>query len=286
MPKVSVIIPCYNQGHFIDEAVDSVLVQTFQDFEIIIINDGSTDGFTVEKLKNYNKPKTKVLHTLNQGLSEARNVGANNSSGYLLCFLDSDNKLSSDYLEYVSREFVFDNQVAVVYTDAYYFGDRQGEWKQGNLVFPDMLLRNQIDACSLVRKKLWEDIGGFNRNMKYGWEDWDFWLNAYEKKAIFKHVNKSLFYYRIVQNSLIYNIEKEKSKRVYLEQQLISNHIELYKKYFPDPIRILREFDWMEEQFKNFEEVKKQIYGSLSYRLGSSLLMPLKSLAKVLKRWS
>ena len=75
VPKVSVIIPCYNHGVYIDETVDSVLDQTFQDFEIIIINDGSTDEFTVEKLKTYNKPKTKVIHTSNQGLSSARNNG-------------------------------------------------------------------------------------------------------------------------------------------------------------------------------------------------------------------
>jgi glycosyltransferase involved in cell wall biosynthesis len=75
MPKVSVIIPCYNLGHYLDEAVDSVLAQTYQDLEIIIVNDGSTDEVTNLLLEEYRKPKTRVLKTNNQGLPSARNKG-------------------------------------------------------------------------------------------------------------------------------------------------------------------------------------------------------------------
>ncbi len=75
MPKVSAVIPCYNHGQYIDEAVDSILKQTYQDVEIIVINDGSTDQFTIEKLRVYCKPKTRVIHTENRGPSAARNTG-------------------------------------------------------------------------------------------------------------------------------------------------------------------------------------------------------------------
>ena len=71
MPTVSVIIPCYNHGQYLDDAVESVLRQTYEDFEIIVINDGSTDERTNELLKTYEKPKTRVLHTTNQGLASA-----------------------------------------------------------------------------------------------------------------------------------------------------------------------------------------------------------------------
>jgi len=87
MPKVSVIIPCYNQGQYLDEAVDSVLNQTFEDFEIIIVNDGSTDDFTNNLLVNYHKPKTKVISTQNQGLPSARNNGIKIASGEYICCL-------------------------------------------------------------------------------------------------------------------------------------------------------------------------------------------------------
>ena len=80
-PVITVVIPCYNDGKFIDEAVDSVLCQTFQDFEIIIINDGSTDEFTNELLKTYSKPKTKVFTILNQGPAVARNIAIEKAKG-------------------------------------------------------------------------------------------------------------------------------------------------------------------------------------------------------------
>jgi glycosyltransferase involved in cell wall biosynthesis len=99
MSKVSVIMPCYNQGQYIDEAVDSVLTQTYQNYEIIIVNDGSTDEFTNEKLKNYNKPKTQVIHTANQGLSAARNNGIHASNGEFILPLDADDKIANTYLE-------------------------------------------------------------------------------------------------------------------------------------------------------------------------------------------
>ena len=84
-PKVSVIMPCFNQGKFVDGAVNSVLNQTYQNFEIIIINDGSTDKKTNEILKNYKKPKTRVIHTKNQGPCIARNIGINAAQGeYIL----------------------------------------------------------------------------------------------------------------------------------------------------------------------------------------------------------
>ena len=92
MMKVSVIIPCYNQGQYIEEAVKSVLAQTYQNFEIIIVNDGSTDEFTNKLLSDYDKQKTKVLHTDNQGLASARNNGIKVAKGKYILPLDADER--------------------------------------------------------------------------------------------------------------------------------------------------------------------------------------------------
>ena len=97
-PIVSIIIPCYNHGKYIDEAVDSVLKQTFQTFEIIIINDGSNDEFTNKKLENYSRPNTQVITTANQGLSLARNTGIKMAQGKYILPLDADDKIHPEYL--------------------------------------------------------------------------------------------------------------------------------------------------------------------------------------------
>ena len=117
MPKVSIIIPCYNYGQYIDEAVDSVLAQTFQDFEIIIVNDGSTDEFTNKKLENYNKPKTTVYFTKNQGVSAARNYAIEKSSGEYILPLDADDKIHSDYIKEAVDVLEANNEIGIVYCE-------------------------------------------------------------------------------------------------------------------------------------------------------------------------
>src|SRR4051794_26342282 len=99
MPKVSVVIPCFNQGQFVDEAVASVLAQTCRDFEIIIINDGSTDEATNRKLAAYEHPKVQVIRTANQGAAGARNTGIDASSSPYILPLDADDKIAETYLE-------------------------------------------------------------------------------------------------------------------------------------------------------------------------------------------
>ena len=81
VPQVSVIIPCYNQGRYLDDAIASVLVQTYQNFEILVIDDGSTEPETIEVLQNYQQPKTRIIRTENQGVAAARNLGIAQAQG-------------------------------------------------------------------------------------------------------------------------------------------------------------------------------------------------------------
>src|SRR5436189_1310286 len=90
VPAVSVIIPCYNLGQYLDEAVESVLAQTYQDFEIVIVDDGSTDSTTRALLADYHRPGTRVIHAAHAGVSAARNLAIAHSTGAYLCALDAD----------------------------------------------------------------------------------------------------------------------------------------------------------------------------------------------------
>lgn len=175
-PKVSIIIPCYNYGKFLDKAVDSVLNQTFQDFEIIIINDGSTDDYTNKLLSNYQKPKTKVITIQNSGVSKARNIGISEAQGEYIFPLDADDYIEREYLEKASKILDEKSNVGIVtanhrkvgakhYTTIYTYN------------FPDILVNNTIHNSSLFRKSDWEKIKGYKENMMHGLEDHDFWLS-------------------------------------------------------------------------------------------------------------
>src|SRR5437867_457309 len=98
MPRVSVVIPCYNLGRFLDEAVDSVLAQTFQDFEIVVVDDGSTDQETQRLLADYRKPGTRVVRSPNRGLPAAKNLGLAETTGPYVCMLDADDRLDPQLL--------------------------------------------------------------------------------------------------------------------------------------------------------------------------------------------
>ena len=120
--KVSIIIPCYNQGQYVDDAVSSCLAQTYDNIEIIIVNDGSTDKFTNDFLSKYQRPKTKVINKRNEGLAEARNTGINNATGKYILPLDADDKIAPTYVEKAVQIIEQDESVGIVYCLAEYFG--------------------------------------------------------------------------------------------------------------------------------------------------------------------
>ena len=284
MPKVSVIIPCYNQGHFLQEAVASVLAQTYQDYEIIIINDGSDNADTNQVIKNFNHKKIVVLEIENVGLPEARNKGITNSNGEFIMLLDADNKITPQYLDKTIAVFEQNQSVDIVYTNGIYFGEKSEMWEQPKLELPLMLTRNLIDACAIYKKTVWDKCSGYNKNMKFGWEDWDFWLTAIEHDFKFYHLAEPLFNYRVGKESMRDQIEIYKQRRQYLENQLIRNHTELYKQYFPEPLTMLRELYALRNERQSYDKYKNEIHNSRSYQLGNFILKPLKFLSKIISK--
>jgi glycosyltransferase involved in cell wall biosynthesis len=195
MPRVSVIIPCYNQGQFVEEAVNSVLAQTFDDFEIIIVNDGSTDALTNQILHAFNRPRTTVLHTDNQGLGPARNYGIRAGSGEYVLPLDADDRIGATYLEKAVQILEHNPNTGIVYSEAAFFGARSGLWKLKPYRFPDILLENVIFATAMFRRSDWEATGGYRADFAL-WEDYEFWLSIIELKRDVYRIPEVLFFYR------------------------------------------------------------------------------------------
>lgn len=231
MPKVSIIIPCYNHGRFVDDAIDSITDQSFQDYEIIVVNDGSTDEYTNTVLSDYRRPKTRVIHTSNNGLAGARNVGIANASGEYILPLDADDKIGRDYIGKAVELLDADPELGIVYGDAEFFGERTGKWNLPKYSFELMLAVNTIYCSGVFRKKDWEKAGGYSRNMKYGYEDWNFWLSILELGRKVHKIPKICFYYRITKSSMSKTIPILKKSKMYL--QVYCNHKRLYLTNFP-----------------------------------------------------
>jgi glycosyltransferase involved in cell wall biosynthesis len=226
VPLVSIIIPCYNQGNLIKETLDSVNCQSFTEYEVIVINDGSTDTTTVDILNKLDFPKTKVYHTTNQGLASARNNGIKLAQGELILPLDSDDKIHPTYLEKAVSILKQYPEYRIVYCKARLFDKKQGIWNIPDYSFSEMLSRNLIFASAVFYKSDWENAGGYNPNMIYGWEDWDFWLSLIEQGAKPFRLDEVLFYYRIRKGTMAKSMTK--AKQIKMRAQIFRNHQKLY----------------------------------------------------------
>lgn len=233
MPTVSVIIPCYNQGEFLPEAVESVLAQTFDDLEIVIVNDGSTDRTTVESFNSYDDPKIIVLNTSNQGLAAARNSGIESASGTYILPLDADDKIGSSYLREAVAFIEKHSDVGIVYCNAQLFGAVEGDWQLPEYRLDEMLRDNIIFCTALFRKRDWQKVGGYDPAMVYGWEDYDFWLSLIESGLQVHRLEGRHFFYRVNSDSMVRSTAKDQKvemfKRIYhRHQKLFSDHIEAW----------------------------------------------------------
>lgn len=241
MPKVSVIMPCFNDGEYIEASIKSVLGQTFKGIELIIINDGSTDPKTIEILKRISNPQIKILNTENFGPSAARNFGIKHAVGNYILPLDADDKIHPEYIAKCVEQLDNNSNVGIVYCFAELFGEQSGRWDLPEYSFESMLLDNVIFVTSMFRKKDWEDIGGFNQNLIHGMEDYDFWLSILEKEREVVQLKEVYFYYRIKNISRTSKFMDNSLNVKNTYRELYLNHPEFYKKYQKEYAMVLRD---------------------------------------------
>lgn len=235
-PLISVIIPCYNYGQYLQEAIESVLNQTFQDFEIIIVNDGSTDPATIKLLKNINCPKTRVINQKNSKVPTARNNGIREARGKYICCLDADDKLTSTYLEkclFIMELYKLD----ICSTWLQEFGDSKNIWHTSDLNISTIRDNNQLTTSSVFTKNIWKKTGGYNIKLNDGYEDWGFWIAIAEKGGRGMTIKEPLFLYRkhgysltnsaISKHKYLVKIIKTIFPRVYKDEKYVHK---IYKK--------------------------------------------------------
>lgn len=195
-PLISIIIPCHNSANYIKETLLSIYHQSYQNFEIIAIDDGSNDN-TLEILYEEAKKESrlKVLSQENTYCVKARIHAIQYARGNYLVCLDSDDLLGIDYLKVCVDAAEADKKLAIVYTDAFLFGARNEPWKLPKFALPDFLLQNCIYITALIRKKDYDAVGGFDSNMTFI-EDWELFISIIKNGGKVKQIHQPLFYYR------------------------------------------------------------------------------------------
>lgn len=227
-PTVSVVIPMYNVERYIEQSVSSVLNQTFEDFELICVDDGSCDR-TFFKLKQFNDDRIRLVMQENKGLAGARNTGINAARGEFVALLDADDFWAPEKLEYHVFHLRMNPDVGISYSPSW-FVDEQGEPmgigqfpKLKNITTKDIFCRNPIGngSAPVIRNALLQEMAVniktyygdrsvcFNELLRQS-EDIEFWLRvALRGNWRFEGIEAPLTFYRVNSSGLSANLEKQ-----------------------------------------------------------------------------
>lgn len=191
---VSIVIPCYNTAEYIIETLDSISKQTYKNIEIIALDDGSNDD-TYSIIENYKKQddRLQTYSIPNGGSSKARMVGAKAAKGKYLLFLDSDDLIDPSYIKKCLD--VAENGYDIVYSKARFFGRKKGELYLPEYQLLDFLCSNCIYVSALIRKDLFDEVGGFDESIMQ-MEDLECFINMIKHGAKVYRVSEELFFYR------------------------------------------------------------------------------------------
>ena len=220
MIQASVILPVYNGEAFLDQAIKSVLNQDFKNFELVIVNDCSTDK-SLEIAENYaiSDKRIKIINNRrNSKLPKTLNVGHNASSGEYVTWISDDNILKNNFLQVLVNEIKGSN-TDIVYSN-YDLINKEGDYikkvKPGNE--RDLIFGNTIGASFLYKRKVYEEIEGYKEDL-YLLEDQDFWLRA-SRKFTFSYIDRNLYQYRIHEDSLTHQLTSNFDDRMSFAHKL------------------------------------------------------------------
>jgi|694.fasta_scaffold85580_3 glycosyltransferase involved in cell wall biosynthesis len=256
-PSVSFIIPYYNAGETIQQTIDSIFNQDYDNFDIWIVNDGSTDQQSIDKLKDFEGNfKIKILHQQNTGPSIARNNAIKQSNANFIIPIDSDDKILSYAISKSLAFFQEDSKIGVVYGDIKHFGLKNQIKFQQEFDIKRQLLWNQVALCTIIKKEVFDAVGYFDEELsKPGLEDWEFWIRVYERGWYFKKVDELLFEVRASQQSRTYQVANKNLTEI--KRYVYQKHADI----------LAREYERLYYDRKMFSETP-------DYKIGNLLLKP------------
>lgn len=236
-PLVSIYITNYNYGKYIRDSINSVLSQTFQDFELFIIDDGSTDN-SKEIIEEYrDNARITIIYQHNKGLNVTNNIAMRASSGKYIMRLDADDYLTKDALFEMTATLESDSDLGLVFPDYYYVdaeGNKTGEEIRHNFE-KDVSLFDQPahGACTMIRLENLKKLGGYNESFTCQ-DGYDLWIKFIMHYKV-TNINKPLFYYRRHGNNLTVNEERILSTR----KKIKETYVDSYKLLTPSTVSII-----------------------------------------------
>lgn len=236
---LSVIVPYYNMGAYIREALDSLMSTTYPDKEVIIVNDGSDELESLAVLYEVQeKYPVEIIHKKNGGLPSARNTGAKAARGEYVAFLDSDDLISSEYYKWAIELLKHYDNVSFIGCWAQYFEGSQKIWPAWNPEPPYLLMHNLVNSSALIIRKRDFLLSGMNDpQMEYGMEDYESVVNMVKNGCMGIVIPKPLFQYRVRSNSMSSHFNN--NNMAYLQRLISEKHSELYKEYALDIFNLL-----------------------------------------------
>jgi glycosyltransferase involved in cell wall biosynthesis len=268
LPLVSFIIPYYNAGATINETIDSIFSQSYENFDIWLVNDGSTDLASIEKLKDFEgREKIKILNQENSGPSIARNKAILLSNAEFIIPLDADDKIELDTVSESIESMKENRKIGVVYGNLQFFGNENKIKIQETFKIEKQLLWNQIAVCCLVRKSVFVEVGLYDEYLsKLGLEDWEFWIRVGSSNWEFMKIEKIQFQIRIQTSSRTVDVANR-------------NLVEI-KKYVCQKHSLL----WV-EMYENMYYQNKMTLEMPDFKIGRFFLVPYRFLkSKIFNR--
>lgn len=225
-PAVSVVVPCYNGGRFIPQLIGSLARQTLRDFEIVIVDDGSTDAATRQALDGLD-PAIRVIRQANKGLSAARNTGIAAARADLVFTLDCDDMIEPPFLgEALAAMRAAPDDVAYVLSHKRLTGAASGLLERHFNRF-DLMFANPIPSAVLLRKAVWQAAGGYDESMRDGYEDWEFYLRLMLKGYRGITICKPYLIYHVSGEGMLFNTSSGKHATIW--RKIRQKHAAAYR---------------------------------------------------------
>jgi glycosyltransferase involved in cell wall biosynthesis len=195
--RFSVVVPCFNQGTFLQECLDSIRAQRRPVDQVVVVNDGSTDPHTLERLAALADEGIVVVHQPNGGAASARNAGVRHATGDWIVTLDADDRLTADAIEQFEGAIARAPEVDVWVPDLAHFGLRSDVFPVPEFNAWRQLWQNQLNCCAAIRRAVFDAGVTYNEKLRNDYEDWEFWIHACcERGFVARPLGKPVFLYR------------------------------------------------------------------------------------------